>query len=75
MKAYNRQQIKLEYNGKTFLIKEGEEVTVASSGHDEGMGVSVQEYYCVKLIATKITYEGGWQSQNTIMQKLEGPIG
>ena len=75
VKAYNRQQIKLEYNGKTFLIKEGEEVTVASSGHDEGMGVSVQEYYCVKLIATKITYEGGWQSQNTIMQKLEGPIG
>ena len=73
--AYNEQQIELEYEGKSFLIKVGEEVTVSISGYDVGMGVSVHEYYCVKLIGKKITYIGSWQWPSTIRQELEGPIG
>ena len=51
--AYNEQQIELEYEGKSFLIKVGEEVTVSISGYDVGMGVTVDQYYCVKLIGKK----------------------
>ena len=73
--AYDGQQLELEYEGKSFLIKVGEEVTVAIRGYDAGMGVRVYHYHCVKLIGTEISYKGGWQSPSTIMQKLEGPIG
>ncbi|MDY5005671.1 MAG: hypothetical protein SPF12_04800 [Prevotella sp.] len=73
--AYNEQQIELEYEGKSFLIKVGEEVTVSISGYDVGMGVTVDQYYCVKLIGKKILYIGSWQWPNTIRQELEGPIG
>ena len=66
--AYDGQQIELEYDGKSFLIKVGEEVTVACSGYEVGMGVNVDKYYCVKLIGKEITYIGSWQLPSTIRQ-------
>lgn len=73
--AYDGQQLTLKQSGKTFIIKVGEEVEIDSSEHEVGMGVYSRECYCVKLISTELIYEGGWQWGDTIMQRLEGPIG
>lgn len=73
--AYDDNQLDLEIYGKTFTIKVGEEVEVASSSYDVGMGVSSCKAYCIKLIATEIVYKGGWQWGDTIRQELAGPIG
>jgi len=73
--AYDGNQLDLEIYGKTYTIKIGEEVEVASSSYDVGMGVSSCKAYCVKLIGTEIVYRGGWQWGDTIRQELAGPIG
>ena len=73
--AYDGNQLDLEIYGKTYTIKIGEEVEVASSSFDVGMGVSSCKAYCVKLIGTEIVYRGGWQWGDTIRQELAGPIG
>ena len=73
--AYDGNQLDLEIYGKTYTIKIGEEVEVASSSYDVGMGVSSCKAYCVKLIGTVIVYRGGWQWGDTIRQELAGPIG
>lgn len=73
--AYDGQQLTLEKYGKTTSIKVGEELEIDCSEHEVGMGVYSRSYYCVKLIGTELIYKGGWQSGNTISQKLEGPIG
>ena len=73
--AYDGQQLTLEYNGKTFVIKVGEEVEISCSGYEVGMGVHCYNYYYVKLIGTDLVYKGGWQRADTILQKLKGPIG
>lgn len=73
--AYDGNQLDLEIYGKTYTIKIGEEVEVASSSFDVGMGVSSCKAYCVKLIGIEIVYRGGWQWGDTIRQELAGPIG
>lgn len=73
--AYDGQQLTLELRGKTFTIKVDEEVEIDSSEYEVGMGVYSRKSYCVKLIGTELIYEGGWQWGDTIMQRLEGPIG
>lgn len=73
--AYDGRQLTLELCGKTFIIKVGEEVEIDSSEHEVGMGVYSRSCYCVKLIGTELIYKGGWQWGDTILQKLEGPIG
>lgn len=73
--AYDGNQLDLEIYGKTFSIKVGEEMEVACSEHEVGMGVYSRNCYCVKLLAKTIFYKGGWQRGDTILEKLEGPIG
>lgn len=75
VKAYDGHQLTLELRGKTFTIKEGEEVEIDSTSHEVGMGVYSRNCYCVKLVGTDIIYKGDWQWPDTILQKLEGPIG
>lgn len=72
---YENGKLVMKDRSKTFTIKVGEEVEVACSEHDVGMGVKSRNCYCVKLIGTELTYKGGWQRGNTILQKLAGPIG
>ena len=75
VKAYDGQQLTLELDGKTFTIKAGEEVEINSSEHEVGMGVYSRSCYCVKLIGKELIYKGSWQFADTILQKLEGPLG
>lgn len=75
VKAYDSQQLVLEMLGKTISIKVGEEAEVDSSSHHVGMGVISCNYYCVRVLAKTIIYKGGWQWGDTILEKLEGPIG
>ena len=63
------------FREKPVTLKVGEEVEVGSSEYEVGMGVYSRIYYCVKLIGTELTYKGGWQFADTILQKLAGPIG
>ncbi len=75
VKAYDGQQLTLELRGKTFTIRVGEEVEIDSSSYEVGMGVYSCNCYYVKLIGKELIYIGGWQWADTILQKLEGPIG
>ncbi len=72
---YENGKLVMKDRSKTFAIKVDEEVEVACSEHNVGMGVISRNCYCVKLIGTKLTYIGGWQWGDTVRQILEGPIG
>lgn len=72
---YDGQQLDLELRGKTFSIRVGEEVEIDSTETCVGHGVYSRNVYYVKLIDTTVIYKGGWQWGETILQKLEGPIG
>ena len=73
--GYQDGQLDLEYEGKTFTIKHGEEVRIDSTLSNVGGGVQCESHYYVKVISTELLYKGGWQWGDTILQKLEGPIG
>ena len=73
--AYNGKQLDLELRGKTFSIKVGEEVEIDSTSTPMGYGVISRDIYYVKLISTEMIYKGDWQWEDTILQKLAGPIG
>lgn len=75
VKVYDVAHIELELHNKIFSIKVGEEVLVEESEYYVGGGVYSRSSYCVKLIDSHIVYKGGWQWGDTILQKLEGPIG
>ena len=63
------------FREKPVTIKVGEEVEVGFSEREVGMGVYNRRYTYVRLLSTEIEYKGGWQFADTILEKLEGPIG
>lgn len=73
--GYSNGRLDLELRGKTFSIKEGEEVEIDSTETNMGYGVISRNVYYVKLIGTELIYKGDWQWPDTILQKLAGPIG
>ncbi len=75
VKGYDGAQLDLEYEGKTFHIKVGEEVLIDESILSQEYGVTHFSLKTVKVISTEFIYQGGWQFKDTILQKLEGPIG
>ena len=75
VKGYQEGQLDLEYKGKSYTIKHGEEVLMDESILSQQYGVTCFSQTCVKVICTEISYKGGWQFGDTILQKLEGPIG
>lgn len=75
VKAYDGKQLDLEYEGKTYSIKTGEEVELTSWISSQQYGVTCEHIQCVKVVPTEIFYKGGWQFGETIRQVLEGPVG
>ncbi len=75
VKAYDGHQLDFECDGKTFCIKEGDEVLVRETIMSQEYGVTTFSLYTVKVVSTEFVYKGGWQHESTIRQKLEGPIG
>ncbi len=75
VRKYDGAQLDLEYRGKTFCIKVGEEELINESIMSQEYGVTRFSLKTVKVISTEFIYQGGWQFKDTIRQELEGPIG
>lgn len=73
--GYREGCLDLEYKGESFTIKHGEEVLIEECILSQQYGVTCFSQKCVKVINTKILYKGDWQFGDTILEKLEGPIG
>ncbi len=75
VKCYDGAHLELEYKGKPYSIKVGEEMLLDESMVSQNYGVTEYELTTVKVIATELVYKGSWQRGSTVSQKLEGPIG
>ena len=73
--AYDGQRLDLEYNGKAFSIKVGEEQLIDEGILSQQYGVTEYSQTTVKVISTQLVYKGEWQQGSTVSQKLEGPVG
>jgi len=75
VRAYDGAHLELEYRGKTYSIRVGDEQLIDEGILSQNYGVTLFSLTTVKVLATEIVYKGGWQTGSTILQKLEGPIG
>lgn len=75
VKAYDGAHLELEYEGKTYSIKAGEEQLIDEGILSQNYGVTLFSLTTVKVLSAQIVFKGGWQKGSTISQKLEGPIG
>ena len=75
VKYYDGKRLELEYEGKNFSIKTGEEMEFTSWTSSQQYGVTCEHIQCVKVVPTEIIYKGDWQLKETIRQKLGGPVG
>ena len=75
VKYYDGERLDLEYEGKNFSIKTGEEMEFTSWTSSQQYGVTCEHIQCVKVVPTEIIYKGDWQLKETIRQKLGGPVG
>lgn len=72
---YDGERIDFDFQGQTFSIKVGEEKQVDESIFSQEYGVTCYLITTVKVISTEIFYKGDFQQEDTILQRLKGPIG
>ncbi|MBR3092747.1 MAG: hypothetical protein IKG99_06955 [Bacteroidaceae bacterium] len=75
VKFYDGKRLDLEYEGKIYSIKTGEEIELTRWMSSQQYGVTCEHIQCVKVVPMEIIYKGNWQSGSTIRQVLEGPVG
>lgn len=72
---YDGHRLEFDYRGESYSIEVGEEKKVDESIFSQEHGVTCFLITTVKVIPTQIQYLGDFQWEDTILQRLQGPIG